>query len=96
MAPDVEMKLSFPKKSPKDSDTPPSSQHNKITNNNWPYEMGGYKREPSDISNNNYQQSYANQQNPYDDSRPNQPALPVATNLNPKRMLSKKNPGLVN
>lgn len=79
MAPDVEMRLSFPKKNGKtDSDT--SSLNRKITNS-FKQENGNFQsfqREQSDVSNENYQLN-------------NRAALPTtgSANINPKRTLSK-------
>lgn len=76
MAPDVEMRLSFPKKNGKtDSDT--SSLHkNTFKQENGNYQ--NYQREQSDVSNENYNSN-------------NRAALPTAGsgNINPKRTLSK-------
>ncbi|KAG4066145.1 hypothetical protein HA402_010347 [Bradysia odoriphaga] len=79
MAPDVEMRLSFPKKNGKtDSDT---GSLNRKYSNSYKQENGNYQsfqREQSDVSNENYQLN-------------NRAALPTAGNgnINPKRTLSK-------
>lgn len=79
MAPDVEMRLSFPKKNGKtDSET---SSLNRKNTNFCKQENGNYQsfqREQSDVSNENYQLN-------------NRAALPTAgsANINPKRTLSK-------
>lgn len=80
MAPDVEMRLSFPKKNGK-TDSETSSINRKITNfckqENGNYQS--FQREQSDVSNENYQLN-------------NRAALPTtagSANINPKRTLSK-------
>lgn len=79
MAPDVEMRLSFPKKNGNaDSDT---SSLNRKNTNSYKQENGNYQsfqREQSDVSNENYQLN-------------NRAALPTtgSANINPKRTLSK-------
>lgn len=78
MAPDVEMRLSFPKKNGNaDSDTNSLNRkttYNKQQNGNYQ----SFQREPSDISNENYQLN-------------NRAVLPAtgSANVNPKRSLSK-------
>lgn len=85
MAPDVEMRLSFPKKNGKgDSETAPI---NRKYSNSYKQENGNYQsfqREHSDVSNENYQLN-------------NRAALPTAGNgnINPKRTLSKAVIGIV-
>lgn len=77
MAPDVEMRLSFPKKNGKaDSDTSSFNKKNTFKQDNGNYQ--NYQREQSDISNENYNSN-------------NRAALPTAGsgNINPKRTLSK-------
>lgn len=77
MAPDVEMRLSFPKKNGKaDSDTSSLSRKNTNRPDNGNYQ--NFQREQSDVSNENYQLN-------------NRAALPTAgsANINPKRTLSK-------
>lgn len=105
MAPDVEMKLCFPKKSPNinNENTTKYTQHsNQYTNNNLEYEMnydiGGDPIENMANQNYNYQQQQQHQQQsayPYDNNNYSyqQPALPPPPNLNPKRTLSKIIPG---
>lgn len=85
MAPDVEMRLSFPKKNGKgDSET---GFLNQKYSNSFKQENGNYQsfqREQSDISNENYQLN-------------NRAALPTTANgnMNPKRTLSKAVIGMV-
>lgn len=76
MAPDVEMRLSFPKKTGKTDSDSSSLNRKNIKQDNGNYQ--NYQREPSDVSNENYNLN-------------NRAALPTTGtgNINPKRTLSK-------
>lgn len=77
MAPDVEMRLSFPKKNGNaDVDTAVSNRKSAYKQENGNYQ--NFQREQSDVSNENYQLN-------------NRAALPTtgSANMNPKRSLSK-------
>lgn len=92
MAPDVEMKLSFPKKTINngdDLDSSKSQEKEKYLNNN----MGNlYQRQSSDISNENLNTNRAALPPPPPPTQQQQPT-PGSQNLNPKRTLSKVTPG---
>lgn len=105
MAPDVEMRLSFPKKSPKDDDTERSQhrrqrtivEHPKLSNDLPPHHHlnNNFENPSSNKTNYHRQQSDVSNENyQQHSSRGIRPSLPMPAHLNPKRTLSKSIPGM--
>lgn len=109
MAPDVEMRLCFPKKSPKTDDGDTDQQYrqkindmNCITNFNNHHTNGTYHRQYSDISNENYSTGRNGNTSAGGGAAATSaltappPPPSSSSNLNPKRTLSKSIPGKEN
>lgn len=105
MAPDVEMRLSFPKKSPKDDDTEHTQaqrhrsiiDHPKFSNGLPPHHHlnNNFENPTSNKAGYQRQQSDVSNENySQHSSRTTRPTLPLPAHLNPKRTLSKSIPGM--